>query len=223
MPCQRIVALLAGLGLTICKRQGVGLLTAKLDSFRAEDEAVLRAGLADASFVTVDDTGARHAGKGCFTTHIGSDRFAAFRTGPGKSRLAFLSPIARRRGALCDQCRRDRLYARRQSAAGRRRPARRSCCAGLWLARGMDGSFARARPCRLAGHARSGARGQRSGAVGRDRGRRPARGRGRRFRRRRPVPRRRPRAVLSSTPSASSTSSSPPTTDSATPSRSPSG
>ena len=93
MPCERIVALLAGMGLTISKRQVVRLLTAKLDSFRAEDEAVLRAGLAGASFVTVDDTGARHAGKGCFTTHIGSDRFAAFRTGPGKSRLAFLSRL----------------------------------------------------------------------------------------------------------------------------------
>ena len=38
-PCERIVALLAGLGLTISKRQVVRLLTAKLDSFRAEDEA----------------------------------------------------------------------------------------------------------------------------------------------------------------------------------------
>ena len=93
MPCERIVALLIGLGLTISKRQVVRLLSAKLGSFRAEDEAVLRAGLAEASFITVDDTGARHAGKGCFTTHIGSDRFAAFRTGPGKSRLAFLSRL----------------------------------------------------------------------------------------------------------------------------------
>ncbi len=90
MPCERIVELLAGLGLAISKRQVVRLLTARLDRFRAEDEAVLRAGLVGAPFVTVDDTGARHAGKGCFTTHIGSDRFAAFRTGPGKSRLAFL-------------------------------------------------------------------------------------------------------------------------------------
>ena len=93
MPCERIVTLLAGLALTISKRQVVRLLTAKLDSFRAEDEAVLPAGLAAAPFVTVDDTGARHAGKGCFTTHIGSDRFAAFRTGPGKSRLAFLGRL----------------------------------------------------------------------------------------------------------------------------------
>jgi len=93
MTCERIVALLAGLGLAISKRQVVRLLTAKLEDFRAEDEAVLRAGLAGAPFVTVDDTGARHAGKGCFTTHIGSDRFAAFRTGPGKSRLAFLGRL----------------------------------------------------------------------------------------------------------------------------------
>src|SRR5580658_659362 len=93
MTSERIVALLAGLGLAISKRQVVRLLTAKLEDFRAEDEAVLRAGLAGAPFITVDDTGARHGGKGCFTTHIGSDRFAAFRTGPGKSRLAFLSRL----------------------------------------------------------------------------------------------------------------------------------
>ena len=93
MTCERIVALLAGLGLLISKRQVVRLLTAKLETFKAEDEAVLRAGLAGAPFITVDDTGARHAGKGCFTTHIGSDRFAAFRTGPGKSRLAFLGRL----------------------------------------------------------------------------------------------------------------------------------
>jgi hypothetical protein len=93
MTCERIVALLTGLGLAISKRQVVRLVTAKLEGFRAEDEAVLRTGLESAPFVTVDDTGARHAGKGCFTTHIGSDRFTAFRTGKGKSRLAFLGRL----------------------------------------------------------------------------------------------------------------------------------
>ena len=34
--------------------------------------------------------GARHAGKGWLSSQIGSDRFAVFRTGPSKSRLAFL-------------------------------------------------------------------------------------------------------------------------------------
>ena len=90
MSCERIVALLTGLGVAISKRQLMRLMTADLDTFSAEDARVLRAGLASAPFVTVDDTGARHAGKACFTTQIGSDRFAAFRTGPSKSRLSFL-------------------------------------------------------------------------------------------------------------------------------------
>ena len=64
--CERIVALLNGMGVLISKRQVVRLLTAKLETFRAEDEAVLKAGLGGA-YVTVDDTGARHAGKSGYT------------------------------------------------------------------------------------------------------------------------------------------------------------
>jgi hypothetical protein len=80
------------MGVVISKRQVVRLLTAKLETFRAEDEAVLKAGLGGA-YVTVDDTGARHAGKSGYATQIGSDRFCVFRTGPTKSRLAFLSRL----------------------------------------------------------------------------------------------------------------------------------
>ena len=94
MTCERILALLNGAGVVISKRQVVRLLVAKLETFRAEDEEVLTAGLRSSRFVTVDDTGARHQGKTGFTTHIGSDRFAVFRTGPSKSRLAFL-PLGR--------------------------------------------------------------------------------------------------------------------------------
>ena len=90
MTCERIVAVLTAAGLSISKRQVVRLLTAKLDLFRAEEEAVFTAGLRASGFVSVDDTGARHAGKACYTTQFGSDRFAVFRTGPSKSRLAFL-------------------------------------------------------------------------------------------------------------------------------------
>jgi len=90
MTCERIVAVLAAAGLSVSKRQVVRLLTAKLDLFRAEEEAVFTAGLRASGFVSVDDTGARHAGKACYTTQFGSDRFTAFRTGPSKSRLAFL-------------------------------------------------------------------------------------------------------------------------------------
>jgi hypothetical protein len=90
MTCERIVAVLTAAGLSISKRQVVRLLTAKLDLFRAEDEAVFTAGIRASGYVSVDDTGARHAGKACYTTQFGSDRFTAFRTGPSKSRLAFL-------------------------------------------------------------------------------------------------------------------------------------
>ncbi|HXZ16013.1 MAG TPA: transposase [Roseiarcus sp.] len=90
MTCERIVAVLTAAGVAISKRQVVRLLTAKLDVFRAEEEAVFSAGLRASPFVSVDDTGARHAGRACYTTQFGSDRFTAFRTGPSKSRLAFL-------------------------------------------------------------------------------------------------------------------------------------
>jgi len=87
---EKILALLNGVGVVISKRQVGRLLTVKLETFRAEDAEVLKAGLSSASFVTVDDTGARHQGKSGVTTQIGSDTFTVFRTGPSKSRLAFL-------------------------------------------------------------------------------------------------------------------------------------
>jgi len=90
---ERPVALLNGTGVEISKRQVVRLLTEPLDGFVAEDQEVLRAGLATARWVTVDDTTARHARKDGFTTQIGDDRFTVFRTGPSKSREAFLSVL----------------------------------------------------------------------------------------------------------------------------------
>jgi Transposase IS66 family len=93
MTCERIVAVLTAAGLSISKRQVVRLVTAKLDLFRVEEEAVFTAGLRASGFVSVDDTGARHAGKAGYTTQFGSDRFTAFRTGPSKSRLAFLGNL----------------------------------------------------------------------------------------------------------------------------------
>src|SRR6478735_6088836 len=90
---ERLTALLAGIGLEISKRQVVRLLTSRLDDLIAEDREVLRAGLATARWVTVDDTAARHARQDAFTTQIGDDRFTAFRTGASKSRQAFLSML----------------------------------------------------------------------------------------------------------------------------------
>jgi hypothetical protein len=88
---ERLVALLNGMGVEISKRQVVRMLTGSLDDLAAEDQEVLRAGLATARWVTVDDTAARHARKDGFTTQIGNEHFAVFRTGASKSREAFLS------------------------------------------------------------------------------------------------------------------------------------
>jgi hypothetical protein len=87
---ERLLAQLRALGLRIAKGQIIALLTAHKDAFHAEKDAILEAGLATARWVTVDDTGARHAGGNETTTHIGNDRFAWFATRPSKSRLNFL-------------------------------------------------------------------------------------------------------------------------------------
>jgi hypothetical protein len=71
---ERLTALLEGIGMAISKRQVVRLLSAPLDDLVAEDEAVMRAGLATARWITVDDTSARHARKEGVTTQLGIDQ-----------------------------------------------------------------------------------------------------------------------------------------------------
>lgn len=84
---QRLTTVLNDVGVEISKRQVIRFLTERLDGFHAEDAAVLHAGLVSAPFVTVDDTGARHANRNFHTTQIGGEHFTAFRTAPSKSRL----------------------------------------------------------------------------------------------------------------------------------------
>src|SRR5918994_3841096 len=88
---ERITTFLASLGVAISKRQVVRLLTAKGTAFVDEAKAVLRAGLETASWITVDDTGARHRARNGVTTQIGDDRFAFFATTFSKSRGNFLA------------------------------------------------------------------------------------------------------------------------------------
>ena len=91
MTSERLTDLLNGIGLSISKRQVVRLLTTDLEPFEQEDHAVLQAGLVSSPYITVDDTGARHARRPGVTTQIGSERFTVFRTSRSKSRLNFLS------------------------------------------------------------------------------------------------------------------------------------
>ena len=75
----------------VSKRQVVRLLTGGIAPFVEEAGAVLRAGLGTASWITVDDTGARHRARNGVTTQLGDDRFAFFATGFSKSRGNFLA------------------------------------------------------------------------------------------------------------------------------------
>ena len=86
----RLLALLQAIGVGISKRQLMRLLIDRQDEFLAEARDVLRAGLETASWITVDDTGARHKGANGVCTQIGNDDFAWFGTTRSKSRLNFL-------------------------------------------------------------------------------------------------------------------------------------
>jgi hypothetical protein len=86
----RLLTFLRSLGVSISKRQLQRLLTDRRDAFVGEALAVLRAGLETSPFVSVDDTGARHAGKNGFCTQIGNDWVTWFGTRCSKSRLNFL-------------------------------------------------------------------------------------------------------------------------------------
>ena len=87
---ERLVSQLSAIGLSISKRQVMRLLIAGQDGFLAENREVLRAGLRTAAWITVDDTGARHAGKNGYCTQIGNDAFTWFGTTYSKSRSNFL-------------------------------------------------------------------------------------------------------------------------------------
>jgi hypothetical protein len=88
----RLLEQLASLGVMISKRQLVRLLISGQDGFCAEAQAVLRAGLESAAWISVDDTGARHRADNAVCTQIGNDHFAWFGTTASKSRLNFLCP-----------------------------------------------------------------------------------------------------------------------------------
>src|SRR3954453_22641315 len=87
---ERLVTLLQAAGVSISKREIMPLLIEEQDDFLGENREVLRAGLATADWVTVDDTGARHRGANRVCTQIGNDNFAWFGTTGSKSRLNFL-------------------------------------------------------------------------------------------------------------------------------------
>ena len=86
----RLVETLQAFGIFISKRQVVRLLNEGQERFLDEANAVLRAGLSSAAWITVDDTGARHQAKNGFCTQIGNAHFTWFGTTASKNRANFL-------------------------------------------------------------------------------------------------------------------------------------
>jgi hypothetical protein len=82
--------LLQSIGIRISSGTVDKILNEDKESFHNEKEQILATGLALSDYVVVDDTGARHAGKNGYCTHIGNEYFAYFKSSPNKSRVNFL-------------------------------------------------------------------------------------------------------------------------------------
>lgn len=90
MTVARLAAQLHSIGVAVSKRQVMRMLIDDKEVFVQEMGDVLRAGLETASWVSVDDTGARHQGRNATCTQIGNEHFAWFATTGSRSRLNFL-------------------------------------------------------------------------------------------------------------------------------------
>ena len=77
-------------GIDISAGQIEWILSKGHEQLHAEKDALLQAGLSSSSYITVDDSGARHQGKNGYVTHIGNECFAWFKSTASKSRLNFL-------------------------------------------------------------------------------------------------------------------------------------
>jgi len=89
---------LTDFGVDISKGQVNRILTEKKEGFHTEKGGLLCAGLDVSGYINVDDTGARHAGKNGYCTHIGNKLFAWFESTSSKSRINFLKLLRKGNG-----------------------------------------------------------------------------------------------------------------------------
>jgi hypothetical protein len=80
-------------GIDISAGQLSRLLTENKDPYHQEKDEVRGTGLATASYIGTDDTGARHQGRNGYCTVLGNDLFACFESTDSKSRLNFLQVL----------------------------------------------------------------------------------------------------------------------------------
>ncbi len=70
------------------------LITENKQAYHEEKQRLLATGLGCASYLHVDDTGARHGGKNGYCTHVGNEQFAYFESTDSKSRVNFLQILS---------------------------------------------------------------------------------------------------------------------------------
>lgn len=75
------------------------ILTEDKGFFHTEKSMILETGLQVSKYIVTDDTGARHAGKNGYCTHIGNEFFAWYKSTTSKSRINFLELL---RGSFRD-------------------------------------------------------------------------------------------------------------------------
>lgn len=74
----------------ISEGQVHNILMSESAAYHQASEAILAAGIKEASYIRVDDTGAKHQHKNNYCTHIGGEYFAYYKTTSSKSRENFL-------------------------------------------------------------------------------------------------------------------------------------
>ena len=77
-------------GIDLSVGQIDALLSGHNEAFFTEKDQLLAVGLEVSTFITVDDSGARHQGRNGYVTQIGNDFFAWFSSAESKSRINFL-------------------------------------------------------------------------------------------------------------------------------------
>jgi hypothetical protein len=82
---------LSEFGVNISKAQVHRLIVCGKEKFHEEKDQILQVGLQLSRYIHVDDTGARHAGRNGYCTHIGNELFAWFQSTESKSRSNFLN------------------------------------------------------------------------------------------------------------------------------------
>ena len=197
MTCERILALVNDVGVVISKRQLVRLLTTKLEVFRAEDAAVLKAG-PDRAPISRSTTRAPVMRERTATPRR-SARTASACFAPVRANRGFRSCRGSAGGPRCyviNQAALDYMKERAlpQIVTIDKFAVHAGSC--LRLSRAMGELPERARPGRDESHSRSGPDRHRRRALGRHPPSGLAAGHRHRLRRRRPIPRRRPRPVL---------------------------